>query len=98
MHSNLCDPAGRGPLRTVPAERTVPLWSVIARLPLPPGRSTQPGVAGPFAGVSGDALIVAGGSNFPDKKPWEGGRKAYVDEVYVLMARTDGVGGDGAGA
>lgn len=44
----------------------------------------QPGVAGPFVGISGDALIIAGGSNFPDKKPWEGGKKAYVDEVYIL--------------
>ena len=71
MHSSLSDPVR-------------PAWSVVARLPLPPGRSVQPGVAGPFAGISGDALIVAGGSNFPDKKPWEGGKKAYVDEVYVL--------------
>ncbi len=42
------------------------------------------GVAGAFAGVSGGALIVAGGANFPDKPPWEGGKKVYYDDVYVL--------------
>ncbi len=47
------------------------------------------GVAGAFAGVSGDALLVAGGANFPDKKPWDGGTKVWHDTVYVL----DGVDG-----
>lgn len=42
------------------------------------------GVAGPYAGVSGDALIVAGGANFPDKMPWEGGRKVWHDTAFVL--------------
>lgn len=42
------------------------------------------GVAGPFAGVSGDALIVAGGANFPDKMPWDGGRKVWHDTAFVL--------------
>ena len=74
MHSSLSDPV-------------CPAWSVVARLPVPAGRSTQIGVAGPFSGISGNALIVAGGSNFPDKKPWEGGKKEYVDEVYILERR-----------
>jgi N-acetylneuraminate epimerase len=42
------------------------------------------GVAGAFAGVSGDALLIAGGANFPEKKPWEGGSKVWHHEVYVL--------------
>ena len=42
------------------------------------------GVAGAFAGVSGDALIVAGGANFPGKPPWENGIKKWHDEIYVL--------------
>jgi N-acetylneuraminic acid mutarotase len=37
-----------------------------------------------FAGVSGDALVVAGGANFPDKRPWEGGTKVWYDDVWVL--------------
>jgi N-acetylneuraminic acid mutarotase len=50
-------------------------------LPPVPDRA---GVAGAFAGVSGGALLVAGGANFPDKKPWEGGRKVWHDAAYVL--------------
>lgn len=42
------------------------------------------GFAGAFAGVSADALIVAGGTNFPDKMPWEGGVKRWYDDVHVL--------------
>lgn len=42
------------------------------------------GVAWPFAGVSSGALIVAGGANFPNGFPWEGGRKVWHDTIYVL--------------
>jgi N-acetylneuraminate epimerase len=45
------------------------------------------GVAGPFAGVSHGALLVAGGANFPDQKPWDGGEKVWHDAVYVLDRR-----------
>jgi len=62
-------------------------WSVIAELPLPPGRDQQPGVAGAFAGISNDVLLIAGGANFPDKKPWQGGKKAYLDDVYILQKK-----------
>jgi hypothetical protein len=41
-------------------------------------------VAGPFAGTSGGALIVAGGANFPDKMPWDGGKKIWHDTAFVL--------------
>jgi len=42
------------------------------------------GFAGSYAGVSGGALLVAGGANFPDKLPWEGGTKVWYDRVFVL--------------
>jgi N-acetylneuraminate epimerase len=51
------------------------------RLPSLPDRN---GFAGAFAGVSGDALIVAGGANFPVKLPWEGGTKVWYYSVFVL--------------
>lgn len=51
------------------------------QLPDLPDRS---GVAAPFSGVSGDALIVAGGANFPNGMPWEGGKKFWHDSIYVL--------------
>ncbi len=55
-----------------------PAW---AQLPPLPDRE---GFAGPFAGKHGGALIVAGGANFPDKKPWEGGAKVWYDHTFVL--------------
>ena len=58
-------------------------WS---RLPPLPDRE---GFAGPFAGVSDGALLVVGGANFPDKKPWEGGTKNWYDTIFVLD-RPDG--------
>jgi N-acetylneuraminate epimerase len=48
------------------------------------------GVAAPFAGVSGGALLVGGGANFPGKMPWEGGTKLWHDRVWVLE-KPDGV-------
>jgi len=42
------------------------------------------GFAGSFAGVSDEALIVAGGTHFIDKMPWEGGTKVWYDTVYAL--------------
>ena len=59
-------------------------WSELAPLP------DAHGVAGPFAGVSGDVLIVAGGANFPEGPPWDGHPKRWHDAAYVLTA-PDGV-------
>lgn len=43
------------------------------------------GVAGILAGQHNGVLIAAGGANFPGKPPWEGGKKAYYDEIFVLL-------------
>jgi N-acetylneuraminate epimerase len=43
------------------------------------------GFAGPINGVHNDVFIVSGGANFPDKMPWEGGKKKYSDEIHVLQ-------------
>lgn len=42
------------------------------------------GFAGSYAGVSQDVLLVAGGANFPDKLPWEGGTKVWHDRIFAL--------------
>jgi N-acetylneuraminate epimerase len=42
------------------------------------------GLGGAYGGKSGKALLVVGGSNFPDKMPWEGGTKAWLNDIYVL--------------
>jgi N-acetylneuraminic acid mutarotase len=59
------------------------VFTCIAADALPPIPDRE-GFAGSFAGVSGGALIVAGGANFPDKKPWHGGTKVWYDSVFVL--------------
>ncbi len=57
-------------------------WKQLPSLP------DQEGFAGMFGGVSNGALVVAGGANFPDKKPSEGGAKVWYDQVFVLEALT----------
>jgi N-acetylneuraminic acid mutarotase len=52
-----------------------------ARLPDIPDAE---GFAGGFAGTSGGAVIVAGGANFPQGRPWEGGRKVWHDRIFIL--------------
>jgi solute:Na+ symporter, SSS family len=59
-------------------------WENLPPLPPGAGESLQPGVAGPFAGIHGGALLVAGGANFPDKMPWDGGAKKWRDDIWVL--------------
>ncbi len=44
------------------------------------------GFAGSYAGVHREALIVAGGANFPEKPLWEGGPKRWTDRIFVLTA------------
>ncbi len=53
-------------------------WRKLPPLPDPHG------FAGAFAGVSHNALIVAGGANFPDQPVWEGGKKFWSDKIFVL--------------
>lgn len=57
-------------------------WEELPPLPNPDG------VAGAFVGVHGDALIVAGGANFP-QPVWET-EKVFHDAVYVLVREEKG--------
>ena len=60
------------------------------RLPDLPDRE---GFAGVFSGVVSegeeDFLVVAGGANFPDGRPWEDGKKFYYDGIYILPLKED---------
>ena len=53
-------------------------WDLLPPLPGPHG------FASPFAGVVEDTLVVAGGANFPDGYPWEGGKKVWHDRIFLL--------------
>lgn len=55
---------------------------------LPPLPDAQ-GVAAPFAGVSAGSLLVAGGANFPNGFPWQGGRKVWHDQIWQLDPSAD---------
>lgn len=52
---------------------------------LPSLQNTE-GFAGSFAGKSHSQILIAGGANFPNGKPWEGGLKTWYADVYVLDA------------
>ncbi len=63
-----------------PTDESVKLkWTPLPSLP------NTPGVASPFVGISGEALLVAGGANFPDAPPWKNGTKIWHDDVYALI-------------
>ncbi len=66
---------------SLPARET---WSELPALPDPWG------YAGVYAGVVDGSLLVAGGANFPAGLPWEGGRKTWHADVFLL----DEPGGD----
>ena len=63
-------------------------WKKAAQLQNADG-SISLGFAGPINGVTHNVLIVAGGANFPDKMPWEGGKKHYSNEIHVLEKTGD---------
>ncbi|MFH5833665.1 sodium/solute symporter [Halalkalibaculum sp. DA384] len=67
-----------------PLSKDIVNWNRLPDLPNPAG------VAGAFAGRAGDALIVAGGANFPGAPPWENGSKVFHDQIYILQKDTSG--------
>ena len=42
------------------------------------------GSAGAFIGRVGDVVLMAGGSDFHDAKPWEGGEKSFLDKIWAI--------------
>ncbi|MBL7473263.1 sodium:solute symporter family transporter [Robertkochia sediminum] len=53
---------------------------------LPATESGEPslGFAGMMGGPVNEVIIAAGGANFPEGLPWEGGRKVWSSDIYVL--------------
>lgn len=62
-------------------------WTVAAELPVAKNGQSSLGFAGMIAGVHENKLLVAGGANFPDAMPWNGGKKKYYDDVYVYAKK-----------
>lgn len=42
------------------------------------------GFAGMMGGVHNGVLLAAGGANFPEGLPWEGGKKVWSDTIYIF--------------
>lgn len=64
-------------------------WKCIAQAKDSSGK-TSIGFAGPINGTTNSVFITAGGANFPDKMPWEGGKKHFSDEVHLLKQTAEG--------
>ncbi|MDA3925703.1 MAG: sodium/solute symporter [Kiritimatiellae bacterium] len=65
-------------------------WSELPPLPPAAGQTINPGVAGAYAGICSNNLIIAGGANFaiPVTDITNGAAKIYHDTVYC-MEKTD---------
>jgi len=53
-------------------------WSELQPMP------NSVGLNGAFIGTHNDALIFAGGANFPNEPVWEGGQKKWHNSIYLL--------------
>ncbi|MCM4162478.1 sodium transporter [Arenibacter sp. A80] len=56
----------------------------IANLPAEPGQEQALGYAGMMGGTHQGVIMAAGGANFPDALPWEGGEKKWSSSIYIL--------------
>lgn len=65
-------------------------WEKAAMLPASEGKKQALGQAGLLAGVHKDVMVLAGGANFPEKKPWMSGRKRYYSDVFVFEKNDKG--------
>lgn len=75
--------AGRGQISTPLTETDAVAWDSSLRLPAPDSAAAHRGLAGVFAGRAGGRLVIAGGANFPDALPQQGGAKRWYDDVYL---------------
>ena len=64
-------------------------WKQSGVLPVQPNGLIHMGLSGVVLGVVGDQIIIAGGNNFPEGLPWEGGIKKYYKRVIVYNNQKD---------
>lgn len=53
-------------------------------LPAESPTSTSIGYAGMLGGPHNGVVLAAGGANFPEGLPWEGGKKIWTDAIFIL--------------
>lgn len=59
-------------------------WNNDLKLPACVGMTENKGLAGVFSGITENNLIIAGGANFPDNTPWNGGHKTWWRTLYHI--------------
>jgi N-acetylneuraminate epimerase len=62
-------------------------WDVAAELPADSGQQNSLGIAGPVTGIHKGVLFIAGGANFPDAMPWQGGKKKYYKNIFAYILK-----------
>jgi solute:Na+ symporter, SSS family len=67
------------------SQRSFPLLGNVSEIP------GNEGLAGTFAGLHNNVLLVAGGTAFPEGKPWKGGTKHISDAVLIYERTSDGI-------
>jgi N-acetylneuraminate epimerase len=58
-------------------------WNITTQIPSKNKQTPSLGLAGAAVGNTAHKLIIAGGTNFPDKMPWDGGKKSYYNDVFI---------------
>jgi len=58
-------------------------WQTATQMPQGQG-FPEKGMAGSFSGVHNDALLLAGGANFPNGYPWEMGQKNWESTIIAI--------------
>lgn len=66
-------------------------WRIAASIPAAQRNTQALGLAGAISGVYQQILLVGGGSNFPEKMPWEGGAKKYYNQVFLYQHSRNGL-------
>lgn len=59
-------------------------WSRFNAIAAPESSALSKGIAGPLTGVLKDKLFIAGGTNFAGPMPWQGGKKSYYSDVFLV--------------
>ncbi|RXJ49921.1 sodium:solute symporter family transporter [Gelidibacter gilvus] len=55
----------------------------LPNLPAETSTSASIGYAGMLGGAHNGVLLAAGGANFPEGLPWEGGKKVWTDAIFI---------------
>lgn len=59
-------------------------WQKPVPIPEQPDAAASKGFAGMVTGSAGSYFVLAGGANFPDTMPWNGGSKHYTSAIYLF--------------